>query len=82
MADNLVFSKMAPNELAQTTMSVMKNNYKKLDDISTDVKNHGIDEYLKYDNHGRFGFFKCEGCDGPMLGHQQTKCRHGDRYDD
>ena len=73
---------MAPNEIAQTTMSVMKNNYKKLEDISTDIKNHGIDEYLKYDNHGRFGFFKCEGCDGPMLGHQQTKCRHGERYDD
>ena len=61
---------MAPKEIAQTTMSVMKSNYKKLDDISTDVKNHGIDEYLKYDNHGRFGFLKCEGCDGPMLGHQ------------
>ena len=64
---------MAPNA-TPTPIEMMKNNYKKLDDISADVKNHGIDEYLKYDNHGRFGFFHCEGCAGPMLGHIQTKC--------
>ena len=78
MADNPVFSKMAPPE---KTMTVMKNNYKKEADISTDVKNHGIDEYLKYDVYGRFGFFHCELCEGPLLGHQQTKCRNGERYD-
>ena len=73
MADDLVLSIMAPNE--QTNISEMKSNYKKLDDITTDIKNHRLDEYLKYDNHGRYSFFKCEGCDGPMLVHQQVKCR-------
>ena len=82
MEVDLAFSKMAPNENSQMTMSEMKKNYKKLEDISTDIKNHGLDEYLKYENTGRYKFFKCEGCDGPMLGHQQAKCRNGDRYDD
>ena len=74
MADDLAFSKMAPNKNAQTTMSVMKSNYKKPDDITADIKNHGLDQYLDYDNQGRFKFFSCEGCDGPMLGHIQSKC--------
>ena len=77
MAEFLVFSKeMAPgsNTNVQSPIEVMKNNYKKLDDISEEIKNHGVDEYLKYDNLGRFEFFHCEECDGPMLGHIQTKC--------
>ena len=75
MADILIFSKeMAPNNTNPTPVEMMKNNYKKIDDIAADIKNHGLDEYLKYDNQGRFGFFCCEGCDGPMLGHIQSKC--------
>ena len=77
MADVLVFSTM-------TQVTEMKANYKKIDDIKTDIKNTGLDEFLKFNNHGRYGFFKCEACAGPMLGHQQVKCRglNGERYDD
>ena len=78
MAEILVFSKkMAPgsnNTNAHSPIEVMKNNYKKLEDISADVKDHGIDEYLDFNNLGRFEFFHCEECTGPMLGHIQTKC--------
>ena len=31
--------------------------------------------------NGRYEFAKCEGCDGPLLGHQEVKCRDGVRYD-
>ena len=32
--------------------------------------------------NGRYEFAKCEGCDGPLLGHQEVKCkREGVRYD-
>ena len=75
VADILVFfEEMAPNTNAQSPIDMMKSNYKKLDNITTDIKNHGLDEYLDYDNQGRFEFFRCEGCDGPMLGHIQSKC--------
>ena len=30
----------------------MKDNYKKLDDIATDIRNPEIEEILKFDNHG------------------------------
>ena len=84
MVEILVFSnEMAPgNNGTNTPIDAMKKNYKNLDEITADVKNHGIDEYLKHDTHGRFGFYLCEGCAGPMLGHIQTKCQHGERYDD
>ena len=61
----------------------MKNNYKKLDDITTDIQRTEVEEFLKFDNHGRYGFFKCEACGGPILGHLQVKCRglDGARYD-
>ena len=81
-AIDLVLTNMAPNENSQTIMNEMKKNYKKLEDITLDIKNHGLDEYLEFDNTGRYKLYKCEGCDGPMLGHQQAKCRNGDRYDE
>ena len=83
MAIDLVFTNMAPTENPPTTMNEMKKNYKKLEEIALDIKNHGLDEYVKFDNNGRYDFFKCEDCDGPMLGHLQTKCRNRDHnYDD
>ena len=45
MADVLVFSTM-------TQVTEMKANYKKINDIKTDIKNTGLDEFLKFDNHG------------------------------
>ena len=31
--------------------------------------------------NGRYKFARCEGCDGPLLGHQEVKCKEGVRYD-
>ena len=61
----------------------MKANYKKIDDIQIDIRRTDLEEFLKFDNHGRYGFFKCEACSGPILGHLEVKCRglNGDRYD-
>ena len=60
----------------------MKNNYKKIDDITLEVRNSEIEDLLKFDNNGKYEFFKCETCDGPILGHQEVKCRglDGIRY--
>ena len=69
------------NNGANSLVADMKRNYKNADEIETDLKNTGIDEYLKHDVQGRFGFYLCEGCAGPMLGHRQEKCRHTESYD-
>ena len=36
---------MAPTENSQSVMNKMKKNYKKLEEIALDIKNHGLDEY-------------------------------------
>ena len=81
MAIDLVFTNMAPNDNTQT-INEMKKNYKKSEEITTDIKTHGLDEYLEFDNTGRYEFYKCESCEGPMLGHLQNKCRNKDPYDE
>ena len=65
---------MAPTNGTNSPVDTMKKNYKNADEITADLKNTGLDEFLKHDVHGRFGFYLCEGCGGPMLGHIQTKC--------
>ena len=74
-AIDLVFTNMAPN-------NEMKKNYKKSEDITIDIQTHGLDEYLEFDNTGRYEFYKCGSCDGPILGHLQNKCGHKDPYDE
>ena len=76
MADVLVFSKMAQ-------INEMKANYKKLEDIAIDIRRTELDEFLKFDSNGWYGFFRCEACAGPILGHLEVKCRglNGERYD-
>ena len=61
----------------------MKANYKRIKDIKIDIQSTDIEEILKFDNHGRDGFYKCEECTGPILGHLEVKCRalNGARYD-
>ena len=60
----------------------MKANYMNIDTISTRIKADGLEEYLKFKNTGEYSFFKGENCDGPILGHIMTKCRHGEGYDE
>ena len=61
----------------------MKANYKKEEEIQADVQYGDIEEYCKFDNQGRVGFYRCELCSGPILGHMEVKCRalNGQRYD-
>ena len=81
MAIDLVFSNMAPNENTHT-INEMKKNYKKSDEITADIQTYGLEEYLEFDNTGRYKFYKCESCDDPMFGHLQNKCRHKDPYEE
>ena len=63
-------------------MNDMKKNYMKQEEITINIKTHGLKEYLEFKNTGEYQFFRCEDCDGPILGHIQAKCRNGDTYDD
>ena len=61
----------------------MKANYKRIEDIKVDIQSADIEEIWKFDNHGRYSFYKCEACTGPILGHLEVKCRalNGAGYD-
>ena len=63
----------------------MKANYKKEEEIQAEIRNTAIEEYCEFDNTGRLDFFRCESCDGPILGHIAVKCRafsaNGQIYD-
>ena len=78
MADVLIFSTMAQ-------INEIKANYKKINDIRIDIRRTetSLEEFLKFDNQGRYEFYRCETCAGPILGHLEVKCRglSGERYD-
>ena len=61
----------------------MKTKYKKLDEITIEIRNSEIENLLKFDGDGKYEYLKCETCDGPILGHQEPGCRslNGTRYD-
>ena len=61
----------------------MKNNYKKIDDITHEIRHSEIEDFLEFDDNGKYKFFKCETCSGPILGHIEVKCRslEGARYE-
>ena len=61
----------------------MKANYERIENIKVDIQNADIEEIVKLDTYGRYGFYKCEACSGPILGHLEVKCRalNGVRYD-
>merc|ERR1712030_92628 len=61
----------------------MKTKYKQLEEIMAEIRNSDIETLLKFDGDGKYKFLKCETCDRPILGHQETGCRslNGTRYD-
>ena len=61
----------------------MKNNYKKINNIASEIRHSEIEDFLEFDDGGKYKFLKCEICSGPILGHIEFKCRSldGARYD-
>ena len=61
----------------------MKNNYKKIDDIASEIRHSEIEDFLEFEDSGKYKFLKCEMCNGPILGHIEVKCRSldGGRYE-
>ena len=55
-------------------MDNMKSNYMKVRDIQEELKNVVIENYLEFENTGKYEFRKCEDCNGPMIGHLKPKC--------
>ena len=62
----------------------MKGDYKKIEEIQAEIRSVYIENFLEFDNNGRYNFYKCESCGGPMLGHIEAKCRglRGARYEE
>ena len=56
-------------------MEAMKKNYYPLEDIEAELKNVVLENLLDFNANDDFEFAKCEGCDGPLLGHLEVK--HG-----
>ena len=58
-------------------------NYRNFEEIEDELRENGLEWYVKFDTNGGIEFFRCEFCDRPTLGHITTKCRQlGGRYDD
>ena len=74
---------MSSYYLNMTQINDMKANYKKLKEVVVDIQWTDLGEFLKFDNLGRYKFFKCEECSGPILGHLTVQCRgiKEERYD-
>ena len=52
----------------------MKSNYKKESEKEEDMKSDVIENFLDFDDNGRYEFARCEDCNGPMMGHLKVKC--------
>ena len=70
----LSFSKMA--------IEIIKSDYLTVENITNKLRADGLKEYLEFKSNGEYEFLECENCDGPMLGHQVTKCRHSEGYEE
>ena len=62
-------------------MENIKKNYRSHENIEGDIKSVNLENFIDFDLNGRYEFAKYEGFDGPLLGHQEVKCRDGVRYD-
>ena len=60
-----------------------KTNYKKIDDIASEIRHSEIEDFLEFYDGDKYKFLKCEMCNGHILGHIEVKCRSldGARYD-
>ena len=63
-------------------MDNMKSNYMKVSDIQEELKNVVIENYLEFENNGKYEFWRCEDCNGPMIGHLTAKCPKVEYSDD
>ena len=72
-----------PLLLIENKMEDIKKNYGTLEDIEAELKNVDLGNILDFNYEGRYEFAKCEGCDGPLLGHLEVKClgKQGQRYE-
>ena len=63
-------------------MEGIKKNYRASEDIEEELKNVDLENFLDFNYEGRYDFTRCEGCDGPLLGHMEVKCqgKEGQRY--
>ena len=55
-------------------IETMKSKYLNVDNITIRLKADTLEDYVKFKSNGEYEFLSCENCDGPMLGHQITKC--------
>ena len=63
-------------------LEIIKSDYLTVENITAKLRADGLKEYLKFKSNGEYKFLECENCDGPMLGHQVTKCRHTEGYEE
>ena len=56
-------------EEERVEMDNMKSNYMKVSNIQEELKNVVIENYLEFENTGKYEFRKCEDCNGPMIGY-------------
>ena len=52
-------------------MEAIKKNYRVSEEIEEELKSVDLGNFLDFDDDGRYEFTRCEGCDGPLLGHMQ-----------
>ena len=71
----LSFSKMV------NQMEIIKADYMTEEIITAKLKaEKSLDHYLKFKSNGEYEFLDCENCEGPMLGHKTSTCRHTEGY--
>ena len=55
-------------------MENMKSNYKKESEIQEEMKGVVIENFLEFENNGKYEFRRCEDYNWPMIGHLKVKC--------
>ena len=61
-------------EEERVKMENMKSNYKKESEIEEEMKNVVKENFLDFDDNGRYEFARCEDCNGPLMRHMKAKC--------